>query len=162
MMKKIVLSLLVVSAVILAGRTAVFGQPGSCKITGIATHQNKVSITCELSGSPDEKYIVYLYLQRENDPNSLRKLEKVEGDVGEEKQAGAKLTIVWDNTELSDVVEGARYQFAIQLRTVQGGGFPWYLYAGAAAVGGVVYFAVKPESKTETPGIHAIPFPPSR
>ncbi len=113
------------------------------RIVSVEIGQNPVRIIYDLNGSLDEDYVVILYLQRENDPNSLKKLEKVTGDVGEGKFSGSGRTIYWDRAEMPEVIGGARYQFALEFRKA-GSGLPWYIYAGAAVVGGVVYFAVKP------------------
>ncbi len=139
-----------------------YSQQPTCKFVSIETRQNRICVTYDLVGSADTKYVVTLYIQRENDPGSLRTLEKVKGDVGEGRSAGMKLTIYWDKTEIPDPVEGARYQFALEVRQAESGGLPWYLYAGAAVVGGVVYFAVRPESKGTTADTRTVPYPPAR
>jgi len=139
-----------------------YSQQPACKFVSIETRGNRICVTYDLVGSVDTKYVVTLYIQRENDPGSLRKLEKVKGDVGDDRPAGMKLTIYWDKTEISDVVEGVRYQFALEVRQAEGGGLPWYLYAGAAVVGGAVYFAVRPESKSTPADTRTVPFPPPR
>jgi hypothetical protein len=107
--------------------------------------------------------VVILYIQKENDPKSMRQLEKVSGDVGEGKFSGLQRTIYWDRAEVSDAVGGARYQFALEFRKA-GSGLPWYLYAGAAFVGGVVYLAVKqpPPSTPDVVVPPSIPLPPGR
>jgi hypothetical protein len=141
---------------------AAYSQQPACKIVSIETAQSRVRITYDLVGSRDAKYTITLYLQRENDPNSMRKLLKVDGDVGEDVLAGSSLTIIWDKSEVLNPAEGVRYQFAIELRQASGGGIPWYMYAGAAVVGGVVYFAVKPAKAEEVKDTRSIPYPPSR
>jgi hypothetical protein len=140
-----------------------YSQQPTGKFVNIETVQKRMRITYDLIGSRETKYVVTLYLQRENDPNSLRRLLRVEGDVGDDMLAGSGLTITWDMSEIANPVEGARYQFALELRRADSGGIPWYLYAGAAVVGGVVYFAVRPakeEKKIEDTG--TIPLPPPR
>jgi hypothetical protein len=126
--------------------------------------QNRMRITYDLVGSKGTKYVVTLYLQRENDPNSLRKLLKVEGDIGDDLLAGSGLVITWDKSEFANPVEGAKYQFALELRQADSGGIPWYMYAGAAVVGGVVYFAVRPaqEEQKKVEDTRTIPLPPIR
>lgn len=139
-----------------------YSQQPTAKIVSIKVTQNPLCITYDLYGSADQKYVVVLYIQRENDPSSLRKLEKVEGAVGEGNFAGSGRTICWDKNEIASPIAGARYQFVLELREAKGGGIPWYLYAGAAVVGGVVYFAVKPEKTQENPVTRSVPIPPPR
>ncbi len=133
------------------------------RIVSIAIDQDPVRITYDLTGSPDEDYVVILYIQKENDPRSLRKLEKVSGDVGEGKFSGSRRTIYWDRAEVPDAVGGARYQFGLEFRNA-GSGLPWYIYAGSAVVGGLVYLAVK-QPPPPTPDVvvpPSIPLPPGR
>ena len=133
------------------------------RIVSIAVDQDPVRIIYDLMGSPDEEYVVILYIQRENDPKSMRQLEKVSGDIGEGKFSGVRRTMYWDKAEVSDAIGGARYQFALEFRKA-GSGLPWYLYAGAAVVGGAVYLAVK-QPPSSTPDIvvpPSIPLPPGR
>lgn len=139
-------------------------QVPSGKFVSITADADTVRIAYELLGPVAEGYIVSLYLQRENEPNSLRKLEKVSGDVGEIKLAGVRRTIYWDKREVADPIAGARYQFALEFRRAGGSGLPWYLYAGGAVVGVAVYLAVKPPSPPpgEIVVIPTIPIPPAR
>jgi hypothetical protein len=139
-----------------------YSQQPTGKIASVKTNQNSVCLTYDLSGSTEKKYEVVLYLQRENDPFSLRKLEKVEGDVGEGNYAGSGRTICWDRNEITNPIVGARYQFVLEFREAKGGGLPWYLYAGAAVVGTAVYFAVSPGKSQEKAEPKSIPLPPPR
>ena len=133
------------------------------RIVSVSLDRDPVRIMYDLAGSAEEDYVVILYLQRENDPNSMVRLEKVSGDVGEGKFSGSRRMIDWDRNELQNPVSGARYQFALEFRKA-GTGLPWYIYAGAAVVGGAVYLAVKP-SPAPTPEVAVpagIPMPPVR
>jgi hypothetical protein len=163
-MRSIRFSLALLLLALLVQATAGFAQiQPTGRIVSIAVDQDPVRITYDLTGSADEEYVVILYLQRENDPRSIRKLEKVSGDVGEGRFSGSRRTIYWDRTEVPDAVGGARYQFALEFRNA-GSGLPWYIYAGAAVVGGAVYLAVKqpPAPTPEAVAPASIPLPPGR
>jgi len=132
-------------------------------ITSIDLSRNPVTITFDLIGSADEEYEVVLYIMLENDQVSKIRLEHVKGDIGEGKFAGVGRRIMWDKFELKNPKEGAKYQFALELRKASSGGIPWYLYPAAAAAGVVVYIAIKkPPSPSETVVVKQIPVPPDR
>ena len=156
-------TILLLLAILLQGIPGYSQQPAA-KIVSLAMDQNPVRITYDLIGSAEEEYEVALYLQRENDPNTLQKLEKVSGDVGTGKFAGAQRTIYWDKTEIKSQIGGMRFQFALDIRKAGGGSLPWYLYAGGAVVGVAVYLAVKPPPPppNETIITPTVPIPPPR
>jgi hypothetical protein len=145
-----------------AGSAHAQAPPG--KFVSITVETDSVRIAYELFGPVAEEYIVTLYLQRENEPNALRKLDNVSGDAGEGKFAGVRRTIVWDKREVANPVAGARYQFALEFRKAGGSGLPWYLYAGGAVVGVAVYLAVKPPPPPppDIIVVPTIPIPPPR
>ena len=153
----------VLLAISLQGIPSYSQQPAG-KIVSLSMDQNPVRITYDLIGSAEEEYDVALYLQRENDPNSMQKLEKVSGDVGKGKFAGPQRIIYWDKTEIKTPAGGMRFQFALDIRLAKSRGLPWYLYAGGAAVGIAVYLAVRPPPDViEDPVVQpTIPTPPPR
>ena len=148
---------------LLASCEQAISQQISGEITETRRNGNEWVITYTLNAPPDVDYEVTLYVMRENDPLSKRKLASVKGEVGEGKYAGVGRKIYWDGGEFPNAIEGMNYQFALNVRMVKGGGLPWYLYAGAAAVGGVAYFAiVKKESPPPQQQTSSIPLPPPR
>lgn len=143
-------------------RFCAYSQSPTVTFTSIDLNRNPVTITFNVIGSVEEEYEIILYIMLENDKASKIKLEKVEGDVGEGKFAGVGRQIRWDRLELKNPREGAKYQFALEIRKASGGGIPWYLYPAAAAAGVVAYIAVKKPSSPPSTVASQIPIPPAR
>lgn len=157
--RSVLYGILVVSAF---GQSCAYSQNPTGMITSIDLSRNPVTITFDLIGSADEEYEVVLYIMLENDQVSKIRLESVKGDIGEGKFAGVGRRIQWDRRELKDPREGAKYQFALEIRRVSGGGIPWYWYPTAAAAGVAVYFAIQRPSSQPESVVKQIPVPPAR
>ncbi len=56
----------------------------------------KVKIKYNLTGEPNEKYDILLYVKRGNDRNWEGPLQYVSGDIGEQITTGENMTVIWD------------------------------------------------------------------
>ncbi len=149
----------------LPGCSVASAQAPTGAITSININQDPVVIVYDLVGSTEEEYEVTLFIMKENDESSKKKLEGVSGDVGVGRFAGLGRRILWKKSELRDPEEGVRYQFALEIRQASGFGIPWYFYPGAVVAGVGVWLAVKhPASTAPSPEAPAptIPRPPDR
>ncbi|MGE5797607.1 MAG: hypothetical protein ACM34O_04060 [Ignavibacteria bacterium] len=130
--------------------------------------EGKIFIYYELKGDPASEYQVEVKLKRTSDPSFEIVPSVMIGDVGKGKFAGGKRTIIWHlNSEEEAKLEGEDFYFDVRAEKIEeGGGIPWWVYAGTAAVGGGVaafFLLNKSDSGDEpSPSASTFPNPPGR
>ena len=144
------------------GRCRAQGVKGEIK--NVEINGDEVAITYDLKGSPDDDYVIGVFLVPVKRPDAARELAVLRGDVGRGKFSGAGRKIFWTMSELPDIREGESYVFRIN---VDRPGIPWYYWAGGGAVvaGGVAAVLLSGNSQggsggTPTPASN--PLPPGR
>jgi hypothetical protein len=100
--------------------------------------EGKITIYYEFQGDQNKIYEVMIKLKRTSDSDFEIIPDALSGDVGEGKFAGKKNRIVWViNEEEAAQLEGEDFYFdIIAEEIVEGGGIPWYIFAGGAALAG--------------------------
>jgi len=100
----------------------------------------KIFIYYEIKGDPEKEFDVEVTLRRTSVPSFKLTPSEMTGDVGEGKFAGRKRTVVWHlKPEEEAILDGEDFYFEVIAKALEeGGGIPWYVWAGGAAVGGGV------------------------
>jgi hypothetical protein len=100
--------------------------------------EGKITIYYEFQGDQNKIYEVMIKLKRTSDSDFEIIPADLSGDVGEGKFAGKKNRIVWAiNEEEAAQLEGEDFYFDVIAEViVEGGGIPWYVFAGGAALAG--------------------------
>ncbi len=129
--------------------------------------EGKIFIYYELKGDPSSEYQVDVKLKRTSDPSFELIPSVMIGDAGKGKFAGGKRTIIWHlNSEEESKLEGEDFYFDVTAEKIEeGGGIPWWVYAGTAVVGGGVaafFLLNKSDDGDEPPATTAFPNPPAR
>jgi hypothetical protein len=129
--------------------------------------EGKIFIYYELKGDPSSEYQIEVKLKRTSDPSFELIPSVMIGDVGKGKFAGGKCTIIWHlNSEEESELEGEDFYFDVIAEKIEeGGGIPWWVYAGTAAVGGGVaafFLLNKSDNGDETTPTVPFPNPPGR
>ncbi|MGE5812667.1 MAG: hypothetical protein ACM339_14255 [Ignavibacteria bacterium] len=129
--------------------------------------EGKIFIYYELKGDPASEYRVDVKLKRTSDPSFEVVPSVMIGDVGKGKFAGGKRTIIWHlNSEEEAKLEGEDFYFDVKAEKIEeGGGIPWWVYAGSAAVAGgvaAIFLLKESDSGSETPSTTTFPNPPGR
>mgnify|MGYP006186559953 CR=1 FL=1 len=98
----------------------------------------KIFIYYELNEDPQKEYEVKVKLKRTTVPSFELIPSVLVGDVGRGKFAGGRRTIIWHiNTKEEAVLDGDDFYFEVTSEAIEeGGGIPWYVWAGGAALGG--------------------------
>ncbi|HVO73890.1 MAG TPA: hypothetical protein VMT35_07695 [Ignavibacteriaceae bacterium] len=131
--------------------------------------EGKIFIYYELKGDASAEYQVDIKLKRTSDPSFELVPAVMIGDVGKGKFAGGKRTIIWHlNSDEESKLQGEDFYFDVTAKKIEeGGGIPWWVFAGTAAVGGgvaAILLLKKSDSGggTETPPNTTFPNPPAR
>jgi hypothetical protein len=127
--------------------------------------EGKILIYYEIKGDPDMEYDVEVTLKRTSVPSFELTPSEMTGDIGKGKFAGKKRTIVWHlKPEEEAVLDGEDFYFNVTAEVIEeGGGIPWYVYAGGAAIGGGVAAFLLLNKKDDNESAPAgFPAPPGR
>lgn len=134
------------------------------------TQEGTINIYYEFNGNPEKDYDITVVLKRKNDPSFSLTPKNLSGSVGIGKFANVKRTIVWELTPSEQQsLQGTDYYFAVNakpMETESGGGIPWYVYVGGAAiVGGTAAILLLNKSSSSSSGSNTstpLPDPPTR
>lgn len=154
------LTLMTLLVVVRSPSQGVRGEIKSVEVNG-----DEVAIIYDLKGSPDEDYVIEVFLVPLKRPDAARELGMLRGDAGKGKFAGAGRTILWNMSEFPDLREGESFLFRIN---VDRPGIPWYYWAGGgvAVAGGAAAILLRGNNQggggggVQTPASN--PLPPSR
>jgi len=128
--------------------------------------EGKIFIYYEIKGDAGKEYDVKVKLKRTGDPSFELVPAVMVGDVGKGKFAGGKKTIIWHlNSDEEAMLTGEDFYFDVTAEEIiEGGGIPWYVWAGGAAVGGGVaaFLLLKKSSNDGGSGDVNLPSPPGR
>jgi hypothetical protein len=130
--------------------------------------EGKIFIYYEFKGDYAKEYEIGIVLKRTSDSRFNLVPEDLSGDIGTGNFANKKCRIVW--TLLPDeeaMLDGEDFYFDVTAKEiVEGGGVPWYVFVGGAAlVGGtaaVLVLGKKSSSDSSTPPVSSFPTPPNR
>ena len=128
----------------------------------------KIFIFYEFQGDRSKDFEVNVKLKRTSDPNFEIIPSQLSGDIGEGKFAGKKNKITWILGEDEESqLEGEDFYFDVTaLEIAEGGGIPWYVFAGGAAVAGgtaaILLLGKKDSDGTTPPPSGGFPMPPVR
>jgi hypothetical protein len=102
---------------------------------------NKIVITYDLIGSPDETYMIKVTLRRKQVPSYAYVPKSVTGDVDEGKYNGTGRQIHWDILrDHPDGLEGDDYYFRIEATMIpKRSNLLYYLGGGAVVAGTAAY-----------------------
>jgi len=123
--------------------------------------EGKIFIYYEFKGDPDKEFNIEVTLRRTSVPSFKLTPLQMTGDVGEGKFAGRQRTIVWRlKPEEETILDGDDFYFQVTAEPLEGGGIPWYVFAGGAAVGGgVAAILLLNKKDTGTGGTTSTSFP---
>jgi hypothetical protein len=130
--------------------------------------EGKIFIFYEFQGDRTKDYEVETVLKRTSDPGYSLVPEKLSGDIGEGKFANKKCKIIWElNPEDESLLEGEDFYFDVLASEIStGGGIPWYVFAGGAAVAGgtaaILLLGKKDSDGTTNTPSTGFPTPPNR
>ena len=128
----------------------------------------KIFIFYEFQGDKAKDYEVGVKLKRTSDPSFEIIPSQLSGDVGEGKFAGKKNKVTWVlNEDEESQLDGEDFYFDVTaLEMEQGGGIPWYVFAGGAALAGgtaaILLLGKKDSDGTTPPPSGGFPTPPVR
>ena len=129
--------------------------------------EGKIFIYYEFKGDDAKEYEIGIALKRTSDSRFSLVPEELSGDIGTGNFANKKCRIVW--TLLPDeeaMLDGEDFYFEVTAAEIkEGGGIPWYVFVGGAAlVGGTaaVLSLSKKSSDSSTPPVSSFPTPPNR
>ncbi|HAB53008.1 MAG: hypothetical protein A2315_01775 [Ignavibacteria bacterium RIFOXYB2_FULL_35_12] len=129
----------------------------------------KIFIFYEFQGDKTKDYEVDIKLKRISDSDFLIIPDKLTGDIGEGKFAGRKNKIIWELSPDEEAqLEGEDFYFDVTALEIEpGGGIPWYVFAGGAALAGgtaaILLLGKKDSDGTTTPpSSDGFPTPPVR
>lgn len=129
----------------------------------------KIFIFYEFQGDKTKNYEIEIKLKRTSDPSFVIIPNNLTGDVGEGKFAGRKNKVTWDlSTDEEEKLEGEDFYFDVTaVEIAEGGGIPWYVFAGGAALAGgtaAILLLGKKDSDgtTSNPPSSGFPTPPLR
>lgn len=127
--------------------------------------EGKILIHYELKGDSQKDYEVSIVLKRTSDHSFAVIPDETTGDIGEGKFAGKKSTITWLlNSDEEEMLDGDDFYFDVFAEEIKtGGGIPWYVYIGGAALAGgtAAILLLNKSSDEETPPA-SFPTPPAR
>lgn len=132
------------------------------------TQEGTINIYYKFKGDPGKDYDVTVILKRKSDPTFSLIPKNVSGSVGVGKFANAKRTIIWELTSSEQQsLKGNDYYFAVNAKPVEaekGGGIPWYVYVGGAALAGgtAAILLLKKNGNSNSGSNASIPDPPGR
>lgn len=163
-MKKIFYTILIFSTVVIVNQK-VFPQ-GKIQAT-FDYSDGKIFIFYEFQGDRSKDFEVTVKLKRTSDPNFEIIPSQLSGDIGEGKFAGKKNKITWVLGEDEESqLEGEDFYFDVTALEIElGGGIPWYVFAGGAALAGgtaAILLLGKKDSGGTTPPTGSFPTPPIR
>jgi hypothetical protein len=128
------------------------------------TKNDVIIINYDLTGSPDDKYIVSVLMKKENDETLIIQPLTMEGDVGEGFFSGNNKEIRWYyRRDYPQGFPGKGYYFEIQVKEIsQSNPLLYYIAGGVAVVGGLVALLASKNQTNEPPPAGDLPFPPVR
>ncbi len=132
-----------------------------------ASPDGKIFIYYQLNGNPEKEYDINVVLKRTSVPSFELTPSDLSGNVGRGKYGdGSKKTIIWTlKPEEKAILNGEDFYFVVNVDEVKsGGGIPWYVYVGGAALAGgaaVLLLNKKSDSGT-TATTESFPSPPAR
>ena len=128
------------------------------------TKNDVIIINYDLSGSPDDKYIVSVLMKKEDDETFIIQPLTVEGDVGEGLFSGTNREMRWYyRRDYPQGFPGKGYYFEIQVKEIsQTNMMIYYIAGGVAVVGGLVALLASKNQTNKPPDAGDLPFPPVR
>jgi hypothetical protein len=140
--------------------SAVTNQPN---VNNIRFEQvnDRIIITYDLSGIPEQRYDVTLMLQKKNDPAFHFVPKSISGKIGNELVCGENLQAEWKYAEeFPDGIQNGEYYFVGYASEEQETSISPWIWIGAALIVGGIVFLLANKAKDETPG--EFPLPPGR
>lgn len=162
-MKKILLHIF--SLLVLFGFNSSLFYPQEKIDATFEAAEGKILIHYELKGDPQKEYEISIVLKRTSDPSFEIIPDETAGDIGEGKFAGKKSTITWIlNSDEEEMLDGDDFYFDVFAEEIKtGGGIPWYVYIGGAALaGGTAAILLLNKSSDEETTPASFPTPPGR
>ncbi len=134
-----------------------------------ASPDGKIFIYYQLNGDPEKEYNIGVVLKRTSVPSFELTPADLSGNIGKGKYGdGNKKTIIWTlKPEEKAILNGEDFYFVVDAEEVKtGGGIPWYVYVGGAALAGgtaaVLLLNKKSDNSTTNPVVTGFPSPPAR
>ena len=133
-----------------------------------ASPDGKIFIYYQLNGDSEKEYDVSVVLKRTSVPSFELTPSDLSGNIGRGKFGdGKKKTIIWTlKPEEKNILNGDDFYFVVNADEIEsGGGIPWYVYVGGAALAGgtaAVLFLNKKSDNTTTTTETSFPLPPAR
>ena len=138
------LSLLLASLLLaepLVPSLALCGESISVSNVQFAVSENKILITYDLIGSPDESYMITVTLRRKQVSSYQYVPKSVTGDIGEGKYSGTGRQISWDILrDYPDGLDGDDYYFRIEATMIPKSSYLLYYIGGGAVVAGAAAY----------------------
>lgn len=138
----------------LAPSIALSGEDITVKNVRFEISGNRILITYDLAGPPDQKFLIKVILKRKQIPSYDYSPKTVTGDVGEGKNSGIGRQIYWDLLrDYPSGLEGDDFYFHIEATMIpQSSNFLYYLSGGAAVVGAAAYLLLVKKTTTVDEG----------
>jgi hypothetical protein len=134
----------------LAPSIALSGEDVSVKNVRFEVSGNRILVTYDLAGPPDQTYLVKVTLKRRQVPSYEYVPKAVTGDVGDGKSSGIGRQVYWDMLrDYPNGQEGDDYYFHIEVTMIsQGSNFLYYLGGGVAVAGTAAYLLLGKKTTT--------------